>query len=212
MKKLTEGRLFLVAFLMNLAIFSGEAVGFGFSISEMGTNLFVYYTELSNILALIASGAYCVSSVMALTRGCCMPFWVHVLRYVANAAVTLTMLVVLFVLIPTLGDPLWLLFSGSMLFHHTLCPILSVLSFLLFEKEHSRNLKMKHTLYAMIFTAVYGIVFIILNICKAFVGPYPFLHVYEQPVYMSVVWCVVIFGGAYLICFLTYLGNKKIRI
>ena len=33
-------------------------------------------------------------------------------------------------------------------------------------------------------------------------GPYPFLRVYEQPVYMSIIWVIVILGSAYGIAFL----------
>ena len=44
-------------------------------------------------------------------------------------------------------------------------------------------------------TIVYAIPVLILNIAKLYVGPYPFLHVYEQPVYMSVFWILAILGG-----------------
>ena len=46
-------------------------------------------------------------------------------------------------------------------------------------------------------------------IAKVIEGPYPFLYVYKQPVYMSVLWCVIILGGAYLIALLLWLTGKK---
>ena len=48
-----------------------------------------------------------------------------------------------------------------------------------------------------IFTIAYAIVFITLNILKVYEGPYPFLMVYKQPVYMSIVWFILIVGGAF---------------
>ena len=41
------------------------------------------------------------------------------------------------------------------------------------------------------------------------VGPYPFLHVYEQPVWASVLWFIAIPGGAYLIALLLRFGRRR---
>jgi hypothetical protein len=43
-------------------------------------------------------------------------------------------------------------------------------------------------------------------------GPYPFLHVYEQPVYMSIIWFAAILGGAYFMAWLLLKANKKCSI
>ena len=52
----------------------------------------------------------------------------------------------------------------------------------------------------------------ILNIAKLYVGPYPFLHVYEQPVYMTVFWIFAIIGGNVLIARLVQMVyNRRIR-
>jgi len=40
-------------------------------------------------------------------------------------------------------------------------------------------------------------------------GPYPFLRVNEQPVYMSVLWVAVIMGGAYLLAWLILLASRR---
>ena len=53
---------------------------------------------------------------------------------------------------------------------------------------------------------------LILNIAKLYVGPYPFLHVYEQPVYMSVFWILAIIGGNVLIARLVQMVyNRRIK-
>ncbi|HPF53799.1 MAG TPA: hypothetical protein PLM48_04040 [Clostridia bacterium] len=59
-------------------------------------------------------------------------------------------------------------------------------------------------------TLLYAIVIIILNIAKLLVGPYPFLHIYEQPWYMSIVWIAVILGMATLLAWLLWLLNRAV--
>lgn len=65
----------------------------------------------------------------------------------------------------------------------------------------------------MIFTVVYGIIVVALNIFKIMNGPYPFLRVYEQSLLMSIMWVILMNGSAYLLnlfmAYLTKLVNKK---
>jgi hypothetical protein len=80
-----------------------------------------------------------------------------------------------------------------MLFTHTLCPLLALASFALLEHDRVSS---KDIPAAMIFTLAYATIMIILNIAKVVVGPYPFLMVYNQPIWASILWCVGILGGA----------------
>ena len=43
------------------------------------------------------------------------------------------------------------------------------------------------------------------------VGPYPFLFVYEQPWYMSIIWSVVMLGGSYLLAYLLYFFKEALN-
>ena len=74
-----------------------------------------------------------------------------------------------------------LLFKGSMLYHHTLCPILAILSFAFVEKYDNLN-----AVKGLYFTLIYAAVMIALNVLKIVEGPYPFLLIYKQPVLHSV--------------------------
>lgn len=69
------------------------------------------------------------------------------------------------------------------------------ISFIFFEKHDIKGFK--DNFRAIYFTIAYAVVFIILNILKVYDGPYPFLQVYNQPIYMSVIWFIVIVGGAF---------------
>ena len=125
-------------------------------------------------------------------------------RVLAAGLLSVTFIVVLAVLSPMRGDGingwLYMLFNKDFTFLHTLCPILTILSFVLFEKEPHLNTKSAFT--ATIPTLVYAILLIILNIVGAVDGPYPFLRVMNQPLYMSFVWFIVIVGGAFFLALL----------
>ena len=64
------------------------------------------------------------------------------------------------------------------------------------------HLDAKSAFTATIPTLIYAIVLIILNILGVVDGPYPFLRVMNQPVYMSFVWFIVIVGGAFFLALL----------
>ena len=97
-----------------------------------------------------------------------------------------------------------------MLYMHTLCPILAIISFIFFERQ--TKITQKQTYYALIPTLIYAVIIITLNITKNVYGPYPFLHLYEQSVYTSIIWTIVMMGGAYLLAWLLkLLQNKAIK-
>lgn len=179
---------------------------------KAGGNLFMFYTEDSNLLAGIVSLIF-VIYLLKYKDVNNLPTWLLILRYVTVTCLTLTFLVVVFVLVPTMSlnilDGLkHLLFSDSMLFHHFLCPVLSTISFIFFEGD--RRLNKKKTIYfALIPTFIYGLIMIVLNILKVVVGPYPFLMVYRQAWYMSIIWIIVILGGDYLISRFILLFNQQ---
>ena len=81
---------------------------------------------------------------------------------------------------------------------HVLCPIIALISFLLFEENSLEN-TLKNNLRALYFTVIYALILISLNILKIVVGPYPFLKVYEQSVFVSVFWILGIFIGAFIL-------------
>lgn len=167
-----------------------------------GPQMLQYYTELSNLFGAAAAG------IMAyyLFRGYETPLWLKRFRFIGVCLTTVTFLVVIFVLAPQFGF-LWILFSGQMKFTHTLCPLLSALLFVLYEKEPP--LRKKDCVLAVLPTVLYGAVTLTLNYMKLMYGPYPFLHVYEQPWFMTVIWVIIMFGGNYLIALAFYQTGVK---
>ena len=91
----------------------------------------------------------------------------------------------------------YMLFEGSMLYHHLLCPVLTIITFIFFD--HLKDISKKDTIRGLYLTFIYAIILIILNLIDIIVGPYPFLMIKKQSIMMSVIWFIVIIGFAYLI-------------
>lgn len=200
----------LASLIINAVIFVLEIVGLILSIQAHGAGLFQFYTQDSNILAMLACGACVVAALIGLKKkSTAPPVWIKLSKYMATCCLAVTFLVVIFVLCPTYGPGSMkiFMFSGSMLYHHLICPILALLSFIFLEPEPP--LQKKHVWFAMIPTALYAAVALVLNVARLMDGPYPFLHVYEQPVYLSIVWFVVILGGAWFMSWLILLANRR---
>lgn len=157
-----------------------------------------YYTQLSNIFSMVAAVLTAVYAILELKRKCPFtPRFVRLLKYYSACCLVQTFLVTAFVLAPMgmMGGFFGIMFKGPNLYHHFLCPIISVVSLCLLEK--GERLKMSHCLYALVPTLIYGLVAVVLNLTKVWHGPYPFLYVYEQPVYMSVIWAITIPATAF---------------
>ena len=171
------------AFILNVMIVALEMVGFAITFARPnGADYLKYYTQESNLLLLAA---------------CC---------------IAVTLAVVIFVLspseVPERGcagyfDTLW---GGTNFYFHFVCPILAIVNFIFFEKNS--DFRPTVALLALLPTVLYAAIAMGLNIARLTVGPYFFLHVYEQPIYMSLIWCVVVFGGAYALAYALYRANK----
>lgn len=178
---------------LNAAVVLLEIVGFCYNMREGGGTVFRYYTVLSNLFAGMISLLFLVFFLRGRGKA---PLWAARLRYYATCCLTITFLVVVFVLAPMLEDfTLWrLLTKGSMLYQHLLCPVLAIVALTVLERDG--RLTRRDIALSLIPTALYALVTVPLNIAKVLHGPYPFLLVYEQPVWASVLWVFVIFGLA----------------
>ena len=200
-----------ISLALNLLIIFLEMIGFVFAFSNHGWSALIYYTELSNILLFVAAMFYVCYTVWALQgQKIKMPRYVWLLKYAATLSVAITLIVVITILSWATKYSLWtLLTQQSMLFHHTLCPILAIISFLFFEKYH---FKKTDVFIAVSFTLLYAVVTIFFNLIGELVGPYPFLMVYAQPWWASLLWCVTILGGAYALARLLRWAQKKLTM
>lgn len=159
-------------------------------------DFFLYYTNLSNIFAVLASIIYLLTLNKKTKIG-------EYLRFLSTICLTLTLLVVIFVLTPMLKVNLFV--GNYMPLYHLICPLLSIISLLFFEKNNTKPI------LALIPTAIYGIITLSLNYFKVIEGPYPFLKVHNQAILTSIIWIIVIYGINYLAALIISKANKKIR-
>lgn len=196
------------ALIFNFLILALEIVGLILSIQRHGIMVFVFYTEDSNYFALAVSLIFCIGGIIALKKQTALPGWIHSLRFIATVCLTITFIVANFVIIPLQPQLLtYMLFEGSSLYQHLLCPILSVISFLVLENQI--HLPRKMIFYATIPTIVYGITLITLNLTKVITGPYPFFYFFQIPWFVSVLSILGIGVIAVLSALVLYFLNNK---
>lgn len=183
-----------ISIFLNLTIVIMEIIAFIVTIQERHKITFEFYTEESNILALVTSLLF----LIYLLKNNKVPKWLGYLKYMSTIALVLTILVVIFILCPDNDFNFgFMLFYKSLLVHHFLAPIISFITFVFFDEIKVNTIK--ENFIGVLFTLLYGIVIIPLNIIRVIEGPYPFLLVYEQPVWKSIIWVIFLLGFAYII-------------
>ncbi len=210
---MAQRQAYRTAFVLNVVVVALEMVGFAITFGRPdGVEHLKYYTQESNLLLLVACFVAALFQWPALRYGRDIPIGVRLLKYVATCCIAVTLAVVLLVLspseVPARGcagyfDTLW---GDTNFYFHFVCPILAIVNFVFFEKDAA--FRPRVALVALLPTVLYAAIAMALNIARLTVGPYFFLHVYEQPVYMSVFWCVVVLGGAYALAYALYRANK----
>ena len=142
--------------ILNLAIFLITAfllIGFARKdrawAPERLKKAFRYFTCQSNVLC---AAVALITAVAALSGS--VPEWVWILKYIGTAAVTVTMLTVLFFLAPSVGkDWVQVLLKGPDLFMHLLTPLAAIVSFCVLEK---RGMSFAQSLLGLLPVLLYG--------------------------------------------------------
>ena len=186
-----------IALILNIILVILEVIGFSYELIKNHSIAFEYYTNLSNLFVLITSLLFIITYKKEKEI-------IKDLRLAATSCLMITFLVVIFILTPMYDfNYKLLMFTGSFFIYHTACPIISIISYILFEEGSKKKY------LGFVVTAIYSIIMIILNIVGIISGPYPFLKVTEQSIVMSIIWAIIIVGGSYFIGLLLYLLNKK---
>ena len=195
-----------ISLWVNVFLIIAEIVGFVMVINESGFAFVKYYTQASNIILLIAATLYVIHYFKSCKNGTEeLPYYVGLLKYIASCVVLVTFIVVVTVLAPTRADQganavMNVIFGGSNLFHHILCPLICVISYVFLDENICST--RKENLLATFPTFLYAAITLSLNIAKIMEGPYIFLYVYEQSVFMSIFWIIAIVGGGFVVAFL----------
>ena len=204
-----------IAIILNLWLLVMEVMGFVIAIRNNGIKILGFYTQESNLILLIATIFYLASMFgNDMLENVKVKKWVAMFKYVGVCLVAVTFAVVVFAFVPMCipygGKAVYdVLFGGANFCHHFGCPIFALVSYLFFENDFIPDVK--SALIAMVPTLLYAIVATTLNILKIIEGPYPFLYVYEQPVFVSVLWFIGIPLGGFLFAWLVGLIKKKLN-
>lgn len=169
-----------------------------------------FYTNSSNVLAMIVCAICAVTGAVCLIFGIDMPRWAQVLRYVAACCLMVTFIIAACVLVPL--DPgatfKGFMLEGGNLYVHTLCPLLLLASYLISGGE---PLTVKHAAIAIIPTVIYGTVTLIMIAKRVYLAPYFFFRIYAQPWYETVKWMSIIVGGNFIVSWLLTKMQFRIR-
>ena len=157
------------------------------TIISLGKIQIEFYTEDSNIFALIVTIIY--SYYLFSNKK--VPKLVNILRLSSLAMLMITFLTVSLVLVPIYRMDLSFAYWGPNFFYHLVCPILFFINYTFFSKKEEFNTK--DLFISTTPTIIYGIILMMVNVIVKGYGPYPFLYVYEQPVYLSILWILIFF-------------------
>lgn len=186
----------------NILLIVLASLGLYFSIVDK--NAFLYYSDNAGMFALSSSIIYVI---VILTKK--EPNFLSLaLRYVSTTCLVLTLVGTFYVATTTGENYLDSFIKGSHLFNNLLCPIVSFVSFTIFEGDRRLN-KKKTIWYALIPTVIYGIIMLVCNLTNTFTGPYSFMMINDNPVYVTVIVVIVTIVLNYVIGRFLLLSNQK---
>lgn len=199
----------IVVIIINLFVVLLEIYSLLLTIPESGFGVLKYFTDISNILALFSSLFYAVYKIKTFNQEFSLaPNWLKYLKLFSACMLFITFLVVVTILAPLSGGIATsiMLFFGSMLYHHCLCPIIHCFSFIVFENDI--HLKPKDSFISLFPILLYGTTIIFLNVINVVHGPYPFLYVHEQTVFSTIGYSLLIIALSYVCYWFMFLLKK----
>ena len=142
-----------IGVVMNLTTLYDE------NFDHMGIRTFCMFTVNSNILTgigMFLTRPYAIDELRR--RSYTVPRWLVELNFMLVTSVAITFLVSLFILAPVKGFVL--IFTGSRFFMHAVCPILAILTFCFFIKDH--YLPFRSTFLPLVPVFIYASVYFIM--------------------------------------------------
>ena len=200
-----KNKSYLIGFILNLLCALLASVGLIIQLVETPTGaIFQYYTILSNTFCVIISTLISIFyGINTFIKPVKIPKVIQVMRYVDVTMLLVTFLTVVFFLSWSIEEYtfLELLSKGSMLYHHTLVPLIAIVSFIFYEKNDLK--KLIYTFIPSFVSIVYAVPFMILDGFHVMRAPYPFLGVGGHPWWyctlISLGVILFIYGGAFIL-------------
>ena len=167
-----------IALFINLIIVICELYALGHI--RRKTDILKYYTYLQNLLALFISFLFFIYLIVCMVFGREIAVFIKGLRYVVTCGLAATMFVFAVILgagkkiAITEDDFLWGCSpeTANAILHY-ICPVLSIVSFVFFERELPLSDGI-WTSVAAIPSCLYWVIYIILSVTKSWEEPYAF--------------------------------------
>ena len=167
-----------------------------FSVSRPWWSAFRLFALYSSLLMLPACSMHAVFEGRILrSKGFFVPSFVHICKYVSACCAAVTFLGSIFVIAPLSGGiralpDLMLRMPG--LFLRLLCPLSAVVSCMYVDRTALPDRRV--AVLPVMAAGFYALLLILLNLTRTLRGPYPFLLLYEQPIWLSILWFVLLFA------------------
>ena len=144
------------AMFTGLNFMSGEEK---YLLSSASISMFKYFTVDSNILIGLASLIFAIEDIKVLRNSSeSISKEIYLFKLAATSAVTLTFVVVFTYLVPIVGYGFIAMIMNSNLFFHLITPLLSIFTFVLFEKTNLIN--KKEVIIGIVPTILYAIYYL----------------------------------------------------
>lgn len=183
-------------------------VPLGTELSGTGPIMLKYFTNDSNVILAISNLIMIVFLLLSIFKDITIPKFAIMFKFVCTTAVSTTMLVSVFYLLPTMGA--FILEPTCLLYLHLICPLLAIASFIFFELEH--KISYKQALCSFIPVLLYTIIVVPIVSVGMIPDHYGFLDAAHNPWYVSVLAIIFVIGGTYAFgCILVLLRNIFIK-
>lgn len=173
--------------------------------------MFRFFTVLSNLYMGIVSLIFLIKGYSAYKENTEISLFYYILKLTSTVAVGLTFFIVFAYLGPISKYGILSMLMNSNLFFHLLVPVLSIVTFTVFEKNN--KLKFKYTLYALIPTILYEIYYLthaLSHMENGMVSPiYDFYYFLQNGVWTSIIVGPMIILLTYIIAIIIWKLNKS---
>ena len=152
----------ILTIFASIAMFTGFKFMSGYDIVLQSTGIYMlrFFTVESNMFMGIVSLIFAIDEISVLKgKKKEISAKKYILKLMATVAVSLTFFVVFTYLGPIAEHGLSSLLMNSNLFFHLIIPILSILTFVLFERTD--KLKFRYTFYGIVPSLLYGVYYLI---------------------------------------------------
>lgn len=173
--------------------------------------MFRFFTVLSNLYMGIVSLIFLIKGYSAYKENTEISLFYYILKLTSTVAVSLTFFIVFAYLGPISKYGILSMLMNSNLFFHLLVPVLSIVTFTVFEKNN--KLIFKYTLYALIPTILYEIYYLthaLSHMENGMVSPiYDFYYFLQNGVWTSIIVGPMIILLTYIIAIIIWKLNKS---